>query len=80
MTETEGEKTHHGGKRTENRRKENGQNMKNTHLSGGCHVVVSLLQNWGNFEILKPNLPTTRGLSLIDTTMMFISASFLECL
>ena len=36
MTETEGEKKKPGGKRTENRRKEKGQNMKNTHLLGGC--------------------------------------------
>ena len=30
MTETKGEKKNHGGKRTENRRKKKGQNMKNT--------------------------------------------------
>ena len=40
MTETEGEKKKQGGKRTENRRKENGQNIKNTHLLGECHVGV----------------------------------------
>ena len=40
MTETEGEKNNHGGKRAENRRKENGQNVKSTHLLGGCHVGV----------------------------------------
>ena len=41
MTETEGEKKNHGKKRTENRRKEKGQNMKNTRLLGGCHVGVA---------------------------------------
>ena len=43
MTETEGEEKKHRGKGTENRRKEKGQNMKNTHLLGGCHVGVILL-------------------------------------
>ena len=38
MTETEGENRNQGGKRAENRRKEKGQNMQDTHLLGGCHV------------------------------------------
>ena len=41
MTETEGEKKNHGEKDREQKKKK-GQNMKNTHLLGGCHVVVIL--------------------------------------
>ena len=45
MTKTEGEKKNHGGKRTENWRKENGQNMKN---SGGdiYYKTGEILRFW----------------------------------
>ena len=63
MTETEGEKKNQEGKRTENRRKEKRQNMKNTHLLGGCSSGGDFTIKLGNFEILEPNLPTRRGFS-----------------
>ena len=48
------------GKRTENWRKEKGQNMKNTHLLGGCHVGVIFITNLGTFwdiwRVPKPPL------------------------
>ena len=40
-----------GGKGTENRSKEKGQNMKNTHLLGGCRVGVIFTIKIG--EILR---------------------------
>ena len=49
MTETEGEKKNHGGKRTENRRKEKGQNMKNTHLLDWCHEGAVFTIKLGKF-------------------------------
>ena len=49
MTETEGEKKNHWGKRTDNRSKEKGQNMENTHLLGGCHVGVIFTIKLGKF-------------------------------
>ena len=49
MTETEREKKNHGEKRTENRRKEKGQNMKNTPLLGGYHVGVIFTIELGTF-------------------------------
>ena len=49
MTEAEGEKKNHRGKRTENRSIEKGQNMENTHLLGGCHVGVMFTMKLGKF-------------------------------